>query len=99
MQTTSSAAAWALHALSVNTAAQTKLRAELMTMSTDNPTMDELNSLPYLEHVVRETMRVHAPLVFTQRMAVEDDILPLSKPYMDKDGISHDSLTSARPEN
>ncbi|KAJ7695885.1 cytochrome P450 [Mycena olivaceomarginata] len=91
--TTSSAAAWALHALSVNTAAQTKLRAELMTMSTDNPTMDELNSLPYLEHVVRETMRVHAPLVFTQRMAVEDDILPLSKPYMDKDGISHDSLT------
>ncbi|KAJ7817689.1 cytochrome P450 [Mycena olivaceomarginata] len=77
-ETTSSAAAWALHALSVNTAAQTKLRAELMTMSTDNPTMDELNSLPYLEHV---------------RMAVEDDILPLSKPYMDKDGKLHDSLT------
>jgi hypothetical protein len=70
-----------------------------MTMSTDNPTMDELNSLPYLEHVVRETMRVHAPVVFTQRMDVEDDILPLSKPYMDKDGKLHDSLTSARPEN
>ncbi|KAF7369399.1 hypothetical protein MVEN_00268900 [Mycena venus] len=77
-ETTSSGTAWALHALSANTAAQTKLRAELMTMSTDNPTMEELNSLPYLEHV---------------RMATEDDIMPLSKPYIDKEGKSHDSLT------
>jgi hypothetical protein len=55
-QTTSSSTAWALHALSENTAVQSKLREELLTLSTDNPTMDELNSLPYLEHVVRETM-------------------------------------------
>lgn len=26
-------------------------------MSTDNPTMDELNSLPHLDHVVREVLR------------------------------------------
>ncbi|KAJ6543029.1 cytochrome P450 [Mycena capillaripes] len=91
-ETTSSATAWALHALSVNTAAQTKLREELLTLSTENPTMEELNSLPYLESVVRETMRVHAPVVFTQRMAMEDDVLPLSKPYVDKEGKSHDSL-------
>jgi len=91
-ETTSSATTWALYALSVNTAAQNKLREELLTMSTDNPTMDELNSLPYLEHVIRETMRVHAPVVFTQRMAMKDDVLPLSKPYIDKEGRSHDSL-------
>ncbi|KAJ7888861.1 cytochrome P450 [Mycena olivaceomarginata] len=92
-ETTSSATTWALHALSVNTAAQTKLREELsLTMSTDNPTMDELNSLPYLEHVVRETMRVHAPVMFTQRKAMKDDVLPLSKPYIDKEGRAHDSL-------
>ncbi|KAJ6605398.1 cytochrome P450 [Mycena vulgaris] len=91
-ETTSSATTWALHALSLNTDAQNLLRQELLTISTDNPTMDELNSLPYLEMVIRETMRVHAPVVFTQRMAMEDDVLPLAKPYIDKDGNSHDSL-------
>ncbi|KAJ7687494.1 cytochrome P450 [Mycena rosella] len=91
-ETTSSATAWALHALSLNKAAQSKLREELLTMSTDNPTMDELNSLPYLEMVVRETMRLHAPVVFTQRMAMQDDVLPLSKPYIDKNGKSHACL-------
>ncbi|KAJ7759788.1 cytochrome P450 [Mycena maculata] len=91
-ETTSAATAWALYALSVNTAAQTKLREELLAISTENPTMDELNSLPYLEYVVRETLRVHAPVVFNLRMAMEDDVLPLSKPYIDKEGKSHDSL-------
>ena len=54
--------------------------------------MDELNSLPYLESVVRESMRVHSPAVFTQRKAMQDDVLPLAKPYVDKEGKSHDSL-------
>jgi hypothetical protein len=51
------ATAWALHALSQHTAVQIKLRNELPTSSTDNPSMEELNSLPYLETVVREVMR------------------------------------------
>ncbi|KAJ7088775.1 cytochrome P450 [Mycena belliarum] len=91
-ETTSSATSWALHALSLNKAVQVKLREELMSLSTDNPTMDELNSLPYLEMVVRETMRVHAPVVFINRMAMEDDVLPLAKPYIDKNGHAHESL-------
>jgi hypothetical protein len=37
-------------------------------------------------------MRAHAPVVFTQRMAMENDVLPLAKPYIDKTGKSHDSL-------
>ncbi|KAF8202811.1 cytochrome P450 [Mycena galopus ATCC 62051] len=91
-ETTSLATAWALHALSAHPPTQGKLREELLSMSTDNPTMEELNSLPYLEQVVRETMRVHAPVVHTQRMAMEDNLLPLSKPYIDKKGKSHNSL-------
>ncbi|KAJ7735831.1 cytochrome P450 [Mycena maculata] len=91
-ETTSSAVTWALHALSQNPAVQSKLREELFTLTTENPTMEELNSLPYLESVVRETMRVHAPVPFVQRMAMQDDVLPLSKPYIDKYGKSHDSL-------
>ncbi|KAJ7714562.1 cytochrome P450 [Mycena olivaceomarginata] len=91
-ETTSSATTWALHALSVNTAAQTKLREELFD-HVDRQSHDGRTQLStYLEHVVRETMRVHAPVMFTQRKAMKDDVLPLSKPYIDKEGRAHDSL-------
>ncbi|KAJ7675254.1 cytochrome P450, partial [Mycena rosella] len=62
----------------------------LLTVSTDKPTMDELNALPYLEMVVKESLRVHAPIMFIQRMAMEDDVLPLGTPYIDKAGKAHD---------
>ncbi|KAJ6553319.1 cytochrome P450 [Mycena capillaripes] len=67
-ETLSAAVSWALHALSLNPGVQTKLRDELFTISTENPTMDELNSLPYLENVVRETMRVHTPAPATHKV-------------------------------
>ena len=35
--------------------------------------MDELNALPYLDAVVRETMRVHAPVPSSIRIATRDD--------------------------
>ncbi|KAJ6475991.1 cytochrome P450 [Mycena vitilis] len=91
-ETTSSATAWALNALSLDPNMQTKLREELFTLSTENPTMDELNSLPYLESVVREVLRVYAPVTFLDRVALEDDVLPLSKPYIDSTGEAHDTL-------
>ncbi|KAJ6510750.1 cytochrome P450 [Mycena sanguinolenta] len=91
-ETTSLAASWALHALSVDTTAQKKLREELLTISTDNPTMDELNSLPYLEKVVRETLRIYSPVISRHRMAMREDVLPLSQPYRDEQGKLHDSL-------
>ena len=71
---------------------QTKLRAELMTISTDGPTMDELNSLPYLDNVVREALRLYAPVPATMRAVAKDDIVPLSEPYTDKEGNKHDSI-------
>jgi cytochrome P450 len=63
-----------------------------MTVSTDHPTMEELSALPYLENVVRETLRVHTPLVSVTRMAMVDDVLPLSIPYTDPTGVVHDSI-------
>jgi len=48
--------------------------------------MDELNSLPYLDAVVREVLRLHAPVGSTIRMANKDDVLPLSTPVKGKDG-------------
>ncbi|KAK6992956.1 cytochrome P450 [Favolaschia claudopus] len=91
-ETSSSALAWALQALSEKIDVQNKLREELLTVSTDNPGMDELNALPYLEIVVREILRVQSPVLSTERVATEDDVLPLSEPYVGKDGKSHESI-------
>ncbi|KAJ6575576.1 cytochrome P450 [Mycena vulgaris] len=91
-ETTSTATAWALYALARNRGAQRKLREELLTVDTENPTLDVLNALPYLESVIRETMRLHSPVAYTGRMAMVDDILPLSRPYVDGNGRSHESL-------
>ena len=50
----STATTWALYALTKDKKLQDKLRDELLTVSTDNPTMEKLNSLPLLDAVVRE---------------------------------------------
>ena len=54
--------------------------------------MDELNALPYLDAVTRETLRVHAPVSSTLRVAVKDDTIPLSTPVTDMDGKTHEYL-------
>ncbi|KAJ7779335.1 cytochrome P450 [Mycena maculata] len=90
--TSSTSSAWLLHALSLNKACQTKLRQELLTVHTDNPSMDELNSLPYLDWVIREAMRAYTPVATTFRVAMQDDVLPLSKPYVDRHGVVRDTI-------
>jgi len=85
-ETTSSATTWALFALTQAPEVQTKLREELLSVSTDEPTMDDLQALPYLDFVVRETLRVYAPVASTVRKAVKDDVIPVSTPYTDRHG-------------
>ena len=85
-ETTSTGTAWALFALAQDKRIQDKLRVELRTVSTDNPTMDELNGLPYLDYVLRETMRFHPPVPASVRIAVKDDVLPLGTPVIDRHG-------------
>ncbi|KAF8655799.1 hypothetical protein AX16_002885 [Volvariella volvacea WC 439] len=92
-ETTSTATTWALYALCCNPRVQSKLREELLSISTDNPTMDTLNSLPYLDAVVRETLRVHAPVPTTVRTTVREDVLPLGTPFEDPQGVLRDSIT------
>ena len=84
--------AWALFALTRAPAVQDKLRKELLGLPTENPTMDELSSLPYLDAVVREIARVHPPVPETIRVAMKDDVLPLNTPITDKNGVVRDSL-------
>ncbi|KAF7792238.1 hypothetical protein EIP86_003274 [Pleurotus ostreatoroseus] len=71
---------------------QRKLRQELLSISTDMPTMDELMALPYLDMVVKETLRVHTPVPMTGRIATQDDRIPLNTPFTDRYGKVHDSI-------
>ncbi|KAJ7191866.1 cytochrome P450 [Mycena pura] len=95
-ETTSIATALALHALSLHPSVQSKLRRELLSIATEDPSMDELNSFRYLENVVREVMRVYPPVAFSGREAMKDDVLPLSKPYLDRNGKSYDTISPER---
>ena len=88
----SNATTWALYALSIHSDIQSKLRDELFTIHSDNPTMDELNSLSYLDSVVRETLRIHTPVAGTMKVAVKDDVVPLGTPFVDKKGKICDNI-------
>jgi hypothetical protein len=86
------ATSWALCFLATDLQIQSKLRAELLSVPTQNPTMDELNALPYLDAVVRETLRLSPPLSVTMRMAMKDEVIPLRTPFVDKQGVLRDSI-------
>ena len=88
-ETTGSALTWCLYALSQAPATQRKLREALCTLSPDSPRLvDELLRLPYLDHVVREALRVHSPVTNTMRVCMrEADEVPVSEPYTDRDGV------------
>ncbi|KAJ7084910.1 cytochrome P450 [Mycena belliarum] len=91
-ETTSTGLTWALFALTQNVAAQTRLREELLSLDTESPTLEELNSLQYLDCVVRETLRVHSPVIASVRQALQDDVIPLAQPVTDMHGEVHESL-------
>ncbi|KAJ7904039.1 cytochrome P450 [Mycena leptocephala] len=91
-ETNSTAATWALFEIAKSSEIQTRLRNELLAVDTENPTMDELNALPYLDCVVRETQRAHAPVPVSFRVAMRDDIIPLENPYTDRNGTVHETI-------
>ncbi|KAF7373489.1 hypothetical protein MSAN_00558800 [Mycena sanguinolenta] len=97
-ETTSTAVTWALFALTQKLDVQSRLRDELLSVPTDRPTMDELNALPYLECVVKETLRLHAPVPATSRMAFKDDVVPLAEPVTDTRGVVHETLRFRKGE-
>ncbi|KAI9059398.1 cytochrome P450 [Trametes sanguinea] len=94
--TTSSALNLIFKRLAENLQAQEKLRAELQNAKSRHADghipYDELMSLPYLEAVVRETLRVDVPAQLRMREARVDAVLPLSKPIQGKDGSMMDSV-------
>lgn len=88
----STSMAWFLYAMCSNPEIQKRLRAEVFSLNSDSPTMDELNSLKYLDGVVRETLRLFSVVPLLQRVADQDDVIPLTKPYVDSKGVSHKEI-------
>ncbi len=91
----STAMTWAVYALCKDRAVQDKLRAEVLAFSNDHPTYEELNSLPYLDAVVRENLRLYSPVSSTTRTAAEDCVIPLSEPIVKSDGSKMSALRLA----
>jgi cytochrome P450 len=81
-----------LFSLATHPEIQDRLRSELLAVSTDSPTMGELDGLPYLDAVVRESLRYHSVVDGSIRVATKDDIIPLEKPFVGKDGKTRDVL-------
>ncbi|KAJ4475625.1 cytochrome P450 [Lentinula aciculospora] len=91
-ETTSLSTTWALLELSLHQDIQSKLREELNSLPTATPGMDELNGLPYLDAFVRVVLRLHAPITTVNRIAAQDDVIPLAQPLTDSDGTVHSEI-------
>lgn len=91
-ETTSTAVTYALFALTQHPDVQRKLRDELLAVSTEEPGMDELQALPYLDLVVREVLRFYAPAPISIRAAANDDEIPLATPIVDRNGKLRHSI-------
>nr|BAL05157.1 cytochrome P450 [Phanerodontia chrysosporium] len=95
-ETSASALSWALYALARAPACQHTLRRELraLTLPADPSAADlqAVLALPYLDAVVRETLRVHAPVTSTMRVAAHDAAVPVGTPFRDAHGAQHAAI-------
>ncbi|KAJ7062770.1 cytochrome P450 [Mycena amicta] len=86
-ETTSISLTWALIQLCRHPEKQAKLRDELHKFGPQDPNWDQLgSSLPYLDAVVLEILRLHPALPDTTRRAQVDDVIPLGEPITTKSG-------------
>jgi len=90
MDTTSNALSRTLSLLAAHPEMQDRVRQEILNALEKNEgqdlSYDELVSLPFLDAVCRETLRLYPPLSTVLRTARENAILPLSTPITGVDG-------------
>ncbi|KAK4684235.1 hypothetical protein P7C73_g5960, partial [Tremellales sp. Uapishka_1] len=94
-ETSSTALTWALYCLVQHPDVQDRLREEMLGVE-ERPSMDKLSSLPYTDAVVREVLRLYAPVTMTVRAPNKDVVVPLSKPVRGKDGTLMESVQLAK---
>ncbi|KAI0927531.1 hypothetical protein AcV5_008045 [Taiwanofungus camphoratus] len=97
MDTTSNALSRALQNLAKDLNVQEHLRDELLEAHAgDNILYDELNSLPYLDAVCRETLRLYSLASFVSRVSRKHFVLPLSQPISGVDGKMMDEIPTPK---
>ncbi|KAJ3329431.1 hypothetical protein HDU76_007926 [Blyttiomyces sp. JEL0837] len=77
-ETTSVALSWTLHLLATNPDIQQRLRAEIRATVRDSDselTYEQVNNMPFLDAVAKESMRVIPPVPITIRVTAQDDVL------------------------
>jgi len=86
-ETTANTLCWMLLEIARSPAIQTRLRREIREMEQivqlrgdSQYTIADLDSMPYLNAVLKETLRYHPVAINTFRQTARDDILPLSNP-------------------
>ncbi|KAL0955191.1 hypothetical protein HGRIS_004096 [Hohenbuehelia grisea] len=83
-ETTAGSVTFIMYELARHPHVQAKLREEIR--NGGNMTHDSIQKLQYLDAVIKEGFRLHPTSPVTERVALEDDILPLSKPIIGQDG-------------
>ncbi|KAL1671100.1 cytochrome P450 [Schizophyllum commune] len=88
MDTTSSALSRTSHLLATHPEVQDRLRAETRAAMEEHGKLsyNELEALPYLDAVCRETLRLYPPAPQLLRRVKKDVVLPFSKPIIGEDG-------------
>ncbi|OSD01429.1 cytochrome P450 [Trametes coccinea BRFM310] len=98
--TTSHVMAQVLEMLSRNQDLQEKARRELLeARDGDDIPYDRLMSLPLLDAICKETLRMFPPTPIVMRQAFQDTVLPLSKPMHGNDGSILESVVIPKGTN
>ncbi|KIK60769.1 hypothetical protein GYMLUDRAFT_200098, partial [Collybiopsis luxurians FD-317 M1] len=86
-ETSANTLSWMFYELTCNMNLQSRLREEIrsterkvMGRGDAEISMQDLESMPLLNAVVKETLRFHPVSPYMFRTSIEDDVLPLSKP-------------------
>ncbi|WVR08887.1 hypothetical protein IAU60_005946 [Kwoniella sp. DSM 27419] len=91
-ETSSTALTWILYCLAQNPESQKRLRDECMAVADERPSLETLNSLTYMDAVIREVLRLNPPAPATMREAAQDSVIPLGTPVKGRDGQMIDSV-------
>jgi cytochrome P450 len=80
---------------------QTRLRKELLDPDNDGWQHDysKLKNLPYLDAVIKEVLRLYAPIRYTRRTAEQDDVIPLGKLIRLLDGSTTKSVCISKGDD
>lgn len=78
-ETTSTALAWLIHLLSKHQRVQLRIKEELNSLSSTSWKIEQLDSLVYLDAVIKEVLRYCPPSNGTVRTLTADDRLPHSR--------------------